>query len=261
MQIAYVPPIELLVYTGRSQMQFMLAFTQSERNNSNGPITEYTLHYDRMCIEPEQYVIMSPSVDVATTFKIASDAYPQEVIIPFHEHNKLETLAQVEQFDAVRKHYVQNDLWIEPWRRPRNFGFVPQGEAMDDYMASVDYVFQNHKWITAIHIPSSMYQSTKDRYARLKLTEAINAKYDDWFDIQYHLLSPDNPEELRLVPSYVRGVTTSAPFMFAKYGLCLDGDSVIKGEELNGRYMVTPSTDFSVEAIDHNLEVVRTWTS
>jgi hypothetical protein len=270
MNVALIPPYELTeYYTDKGRLQYMLPVSQHIKNEY---FQKYELIYSKHCKNNFKYVIMGPessSVGVNTavkeSFKRANIFYPQEMIVPFKEYDRDVTLDNVLVFDRHRKHYMEDEeFWTEPWKRPKSFGFVPQGYDVDDYMACVDIVFNMHKWITAIHLPSSMMASTADKYSRVKVADAIQLKYGDWFEIHFHLMNPTFPSEMKVIPKFVRGVTTSLPFVYASEKLRMDEDSTFKymaSFELNDKYMHTSNRKIAQDYLAYNLNVVKMWMS
>lgn len=176
--------------------------------------TDYSLFYNNLCRDPEQYVILDNGaaegemVNTPTLLEVVRDYKPDELVLPDVIGDSVGTVAAIHKFMEA----TQKD-------RPNcKLGFVAAGKDKDEALKTVLSVLESFSdELDVIYIPRSLV--TKDaKHARLELASDIVQITDK--PIHFLGTNPLWIEEVKYagVSEMVRGVDTSAPFNYAAHG-------------------------------------------
>lgn len=208
MKLALIPPVELLEYTERSNMQLMLPHML--RN------ARYANLYGALCRDPKQYVILdNGAAEGEDTFDnealrlIAENMGANELVVPDSLGNASETIASLDFF-------VEELGDTYPTELPFKLGVVAQGRGYEDALRCARIMIKAHPWIEIVYIPRLLVNGANPS-VRIKLARELHQLYPT---ITFHLLGASSLWSSEILQAaqckFIRSMDTSMPFVYAQ---------------------------------------------
>jgi hypothetical protein len=264
MKLALIPPVSMLHHTVTRELQMCLpaGLDSSEM---------YRKHYKYLGQHPGCYVIldngMFESGECLTDFELidlAKEYKASEIVMPDVRGDSGSTLhAQVHFMRIFHQAYG-----MRPPSKTPNLMSVIQGQTVREAEEHVLKVADS--WAVEMvrgrygkvvfGIPRRMSEDTGMRQGRIDLIEMIVSHYGPMFPIHLLGLSRSNPRELQYIArefgEFVRGVDTSAPFVWTAANKHLDaGDTVERQDD----YLNMDASHFPGPLVRHNIDTLERW--
>lgn len=250
MQLAVIPPISILpwVFTSRYQLLLPQLLTYSKL---------YRLVYRQLCQDSNQYVILDNGAAEGVQLTdeelcdIAYEYLPDELVLPDIIGNGPETVRRVGKFLHEQGAHLSTAFF--------KLGAVAAGKDHDEAFVTILDILESYdSAISVIYIPRSLV-TPDDKKARLRLARNI---YSIVPEKEIHFLGASkywvhelqHAAEMRIV----RGLDTSAPFNYARYGAWVGSGAVI--ERPPAYFQLWPNI-FPEDIVNTNLVTMREWTN
>jgi hypothetical protein len=156
-----------------------------------------------------------------------------------------------------------DEVFKDTWHPTNHFGLmgIVQGQTFDECDEMIRYYLgMQGRTLTSIGIPRHLITTLDADHARLLLAEHIR-QLDHTIDIHLLGTNPMHITELKNLGRYfralnVRGVDTSAPFVYAAHGLWI-GDGVAR--QRPDDYFDLPRSAISQKLVDMNIATLKEW--
>lgn len=259
MQLALIPPYDLLHYTKKTTYQLMLPQCAEES-------TKYYMHYLGLCQDPEQFVILDNGAaegvdfDWETLINMAYQFEVSEIVVPDTLGNMEDTIDKAQRFIDFFLHGHPNAHEQFAW--DFSFMFVVQGQTYEEVLKSAEWA-ASQRWISSLGIPRHMIETLEAANARIRIANEITKMHANK-DIHFLGASPQAPLEVQALASpsvtnqaYLRGFDTSMPFNYAHIKAFGKGHYI----ELNTarisrpeNYFNLPKEEFDADALEWNVD-------
>lgn len=247
MKLAVIPPISILPWAFTSDYQLMLP-------QLLGYSRQYRLFYKQLCKDPDQYVILDNGAAEGVQFtnaelvELAEEWQPNELVLPDILRDGPATVERVRQFF--------NEIGGIPNAK---LGVVAAGKDHDEAVRTIlDIMEDYYDLIDVIYVPRSLVEADNKKQ-RLNTASSIHSILPD-YEIHFLGCSKFWVHEVQYAAElgFVRGVDTSAPFNFARYGAWVGSGAVI--ERPPAYFQLWPSV-FPEEMVNTNINTMRSWTN
>lgn len=263
MQLALIPPVSMLHHTVTRELQMCIpeGLDSSEM---------YRRHYAYLGTHPGCYVILDNGMFESGEYmgdfdliKFAKDYKVDEIVMPDVRGRSEDTLEAQRYFMRI----FHQAYGMTPPSKTPNLMSVIQGFDVKDAKEHVMRVADS--WAVEMvrgrygkivfGLPRRMSEDN-NRDARVDLIEFIVSNFGVMFPIHLLGLSRANPRELQYVGkeygSNVRGVDTSAPFVWTSQNKHLDAGDIADRE---GNYFDMHASRFPGPLLRHNIETLEGW--
>jgi hypothetical protein len=248
MKIALIPPVSLLEYTTRTQVQLMLPHLVENK--------QYQYTYLSHGRDPYQYLILDNGVaedkrfSAEQLFEIGDYFMVNEIVLPDVMRNAEKTrLESINFLDLAKEHY-RGRILSKP-----HFMYVLQGESYGEVLNEIKWAAKQ-SMIDVFGLPRHLIATTGSNTIRRDLATVLQVHSIN----PVHLLggSPQLPNEIALYewPPNVRSHDTSAPFNYAWYYKKLDDNVEVHRPS---RYFGKEAVSFKEELVDYNVKVLMGW--
>jgi hypothetical protein len=253
MQLALISPISMLHLNVTRELQMMLpSLTYDDVYNN---------HYIYLCKHPGCYVILDNGMfeggklDNIELLAMAKSYGVNEIVAPDVRGDAEESLAlQREFFHLYRAAYSLSD-------HPPTVMAVVQGRFLKEMHQHIDGIYQHlhPQRNIVIGLPRRLTEGM-GKITRHELCEYITNVYGPMYPIHLLGLSRSNPREVQAIArdfgDYVRGVDTSAPFVWTLAQKHLDKGEIADRE---GDYFGVSANQFRGDLLRHNISTLEAW--
>lgn len=257
MRIAFIPPVSLLGTTTWTDYQLCLPHLLLDS-------PAYRNRYRQLCQSPAQFVILdngaaeNERVDDYTLLAFAKEFGVDEVAIPDILGDGPATVGRMEAFFSR----VEPALSVEE-DREYNFGFVAQGNTLDDALRTVNYVMEGwySPWVKTVYLPRLLIEKSGDPNVRIQLARYIHDARPR-LDIHLFGMHSDHPMEVfeaATTAPFIRGVDTSMPYNFAYFREFVGYYDRKGGASRPPNYFDLPEDKFPKKILSGNLKVMKDW--
>lgn len=214
MKLALIPPLDHLNDLAKTNYQLMLPQLASDPT--------YLAAYKEATVRSD-YVILDNGVAEGKPVAwseitaLAQSAKVSEIVLP-------DVMCDAEgTFEATKAVWKSRDINFR-------YMYVAQGASLSEAFSYVVKALDERRWISTIGIPRHLVKTVRFD-ARLRLAEMLEAlRESGTFNFQIHFLGTNSywMQEVKYVeaalPGVVRGVDTSAPYVYSYLGgtMCMD---------------------------------------
>jgi hypothetical protein len=217
MDVALIAPLDMINQQFTTDVQLMLPQIKHP---------DYVKEYREMQQRGDTIILDNGAAERVNTtgtelLKIAHQYKVSEVAIPDTLGNAVKTLDQADHFFR----YFPLSITTLHKVHGTQFGVVAQGDNWAASMALVDAVMERDysHLIDIVYLPKLLLNDG-DRYARIRLAEMINTKYNERLVIHLFGANKSWPMEVNFIAMqapFVRSIDTSLPFAAAMQGVRL----------------------------------------
>ncbi len=255
MRLALIPPVCMLHHTVKQELQMLIPVGLDYET--------YRRHYKYLGNSSSFHVILDNGMfegnilDDQNLLELAAEYKVSEIVMPDVKDDPVET---IERQDAFLCHF---DRWYQ--RQPIRAPFIKlmavvQGTDLGSRMDYIKFVGESDRTNITLGFPRRMTEDYEEN-DRLITMQWVVQEYHDQFPLHMLGLSRSNPIELRSVARelgpFVRGVDTSAPFVWAAEGGHLDcQDDIV---ERQAGYMLLEPAQLPGSLVRHNIGILERW--
>lgn len=252
MRIALIPPVCMLHHTVKQELQMMIP---------QGLDSEmYRRHYKWLGISNNYHVILDNGmfetgtpIDDQDLLDIAAEYKVSEIVMPDVRDDPDATIDRQDQFLSLY------DKWAGRIPRPLKLMAVVQGKTAEEAQRYVNFVVKAGRNNVVLGFPRRMTEDYGPE-ARIVLMSWLAASYGSEFPMHMLGLSRANPMELqgaaKRLGSYIRGIDTSAPFVWTAENKHLDTGDIVERQD---DYMTMEAARFPGPLVRHNIETLERW--
>jgi hypothetical protein len=215
-EVAFIPPFDMLGVLKNYKYQLMLPQLVE--------FPQYTQTYYDLCRDPDKYVILDNGAaeDVPISgVKLLNTANifgVDEIVAPDVLSDASRTFVRSDAFFRDVSRMNQGDRFT--------YGYVLQGKTVEECLEHVRRVLRMdwNRLIGVWYIPRILIQTSRDPYARVKLSSMI----PDTRPVHFLGMNPGFPEELMSAVAQrevIRSIDTSLPFVYAMHGYSVQGEA------------------------------------
>ena len=253
MKIALIPPVSLLEFTSKTDMQLMLPHLAS--------IPQYRYTYLMHGKDPHQYLILDNGV--AEGMRAGADMIMElgdfflvnEIVLPDVLTNAEKTRLLSNNFLDLAKTHYRGRILSKP-----KFMYVLQGTSFNQVIKEAQWGAKQ-PMVDVFGLPRHLITTTMTgSHINFSIRSNLAAKIQEISDKPIHLLggSPDAPNELGELEftNNVRSHDTSSPFNYAYFNKQLQAD-IRCGRPL--KYFDKPASSFDEHFVNINVNDLMRW--
>lgn len=252
--IALIPPYSFLLDLRNRPLQMFLPTCL------NGPYSQRyrkLSHGSHVILDNGMFEDNKP-IDNDTLLRMAELYLADEIVVPDVRNDSEKTLEAVKTFlsdlfDAIRTGLLEGQ---DP-----NLMFVVQGESQRHRKKMIDELAEHYTPANSV-IGFPRFLTRDEHTTRLELMEYVASKYGSRFKLHMLGLSREWPAELlratRQFGSHLRGLDTSAPYVYAYHGVTIRPQWDAGGERPNDYFSISAKR-IEERLVQFNIHILESW--